>query len=253
MTAPGSIVRSSIQATLEAEVGTIVGGAAYERVRKRIDEQYDIYWTPTGKAQSKGRWQAARDRDQQARQTAADATKRLDALETSFGELETARGRLKVIERELADETEQEQRADLVQSLEIARAAAQILETRKAEHGNFSANLDRLDDLQSQHEAAKEALTAAGESLTAIAADRDQLADQLEAGRTKVAEAKAALDQARDDRAKARQALVEGEGRLARLQRHAAITDARQRHTELLDLEKATDQCPQSGGTGHSS
>ncbi|UZW58217.1 AAA family ATPase (plasmid) [Sphingobium sp. JS3065] len=237
VTAPGSIVRSSIQATLEAEVGTIVGGAAYERVRKRIDEQYDIYWTPTGKAQSKGRWQAARDRDQQARQTAADATKRLDALETSFGELEAARGRLKVIERELADETEQEQRAGLVQSLEIARAAAQILETRKAEHENFSANLDRLDDLQSQHEAAKEALTAAGKSLIAITADRDQLADQLEAGRTKVAEAKAALDKARDDRATARQALGEGEGRLARRQRHAAITDARQRHTELLDLE----------------
>ena len=238
VTAPGSIVRSSIQATLEAEVGTIVGGAAYERVRKRIDEQYDIYWTPTGKAQSKGRWQAARDRDQQARQSAADATVRLDALEKSFGELETARGRLKVIERELADETEQEQRAGLVQSLEIARAAAQILETRKAEHENFSANLDRLDDLQSQHEAAKEALTAAGESLTAITADRERLADHLEGGRTKVAEAKAALDKARDDRAMARQALVEGKGRLAGRQRHAAITDARQRHTELLDLEK---------------
>ncbi|WP_454890467.1 AAA family ATPase [Sphingopyxis chilensis] len=238
VTAPGSIVQSSIQATLEAEVGTIVGGAAYERVRKRIDEQYDIYWTPTGKAQSKGRWQAARDRDQQARQAAADATTRLDALEKSFGELETARGRLKVIERELADETEQEQRAGLVQSLEIARAAAQILETRKAEHGNFSANLDRLDDLQSQHGAAKEALTAAGESLAAITADRDQLTDQLEAGRTKVAEAKAALDKARDDRLVARQALNEGKERLATRQRHAAIADARRRHTELIDLEK---------------
>lgn len=238
VTAPGSIVRSSIQATLEAEVGTIVGGAAYERVRKRIDEQYDIYWTPTGKAQSKGRWQAARDRDQQARQTAADATTRLDALEKSFGELETARGRLRVIERELADETEQEQRAGLVQSLEIARAAAQILETRKAEHENFSANLDRLEDLQSQHEAAREALAAAGESLTAITADRDQLGDQLEAGRTKVAETKAALDKARDDRAAARQALSEGEGRLATRQRHAAIAEAHQRHTDLLGLEK---------------
>src|SRR3546814_10063809 len=60
--------------------------------------------------------------------------------------------------------------------------------TRKAEHEIFSANLDRLDDLQSQHEAAKEALTAASESLTAITADREQLADQLEAGRTKVVE-----------------------------------------------------------------
>lgn len=238
VTAPGSIVRSSIQATLEAEVGTIVGGAAYERVRKRIDEQYDIYWTPTGKAQSKGRWQAARDRDQQARQTAADATTRLDALEKSFGELETARGRLKVIERELTDETEQEQRANLVQSLEIARAAAQILETRKAEHENLSTNLNRLEDLQAQHEAAREALTAAGESLTAITADRDQLADQLEAGRTKVAEAKAALDKARDDRLVARQALNEGKERLATRQRYDTIADARQRCTDLLDLER---------------
>src|SRR3546814_8347196 len=100
----------------------------------------------------------------------------------------TARCRLKVIGRELADETEQEQRAGRVQFLEIARAAAQILETRKAEHEIFSANLDRLDDLQSQHEAAKEALTAASESLTAITADREQLADQLEAGRTKAVE-----------------------------------------------------------------
>src|SRR3546814_21159499 len=97
---------SSDVCSSDLEVGTIVGGAAYERVRKRIDEQYDIYWTPTGKAQSKGRWQAARDRDQQARQTAADATKRLDALETSFGELEPARGRLNVIERELASTEE---------------------------------------------------------------------------------------------------------------------------------------------------
>lgn len=238
VTAPGSIVRSSIQATLEAEVGTIVGGAAYERVRKRIDEQYDIYWTPTGKAQSKGRWQAARDRDQQARQTAADATVRLDALEKSFSELETARGRLKVIERELTDETEQEQRANLVQALDVAKAAAQILETRKAEHENLSTNLDRLEDLQAQHEAAREALTAAGESLATITADRDQLAGQLEAGRTKVADAKAALDKARNDRATARQALVEGEGRLAGRQRRAAIADARQRCTDLLDLER---------------
>src|SRR3546814_2849842 len=50
--------------------------------------------------------------------------------------------------------------------------------------------------------------------------------------------AKAALDKARDYRATARQARVEGDARLARRQRHAAITDARQRHTELLDLEK---------------
>src|SRR3546814_8931403 len=92
-------------------------------------------------------------------------------------------------------------------------------------------------------------------SLTAITADREQLADQLEAGRTKVVEAKAALDKARDDRATARQALVEGDARLARRQRHAPITDARQRHTELLDLEKqlpnARHQAAQEVGTAN--
>ncbi|MBW4655641.1 MAG: AAA family ATPase [Kaiparowitsia implicata GSE-PSE-MK54-09C] len=238
VTAPGSIVRSSIQATLEAEVGTIVGGAAYDRVRKRIDDQYDIYWTPTGKAQSKGRSQAARDRDQQAQQAASDAAARLDTLEKSFSDLETARGRLKVIERELADETELEQRADLIQALDVAKTAAQILETRKAEHENFSANLVRLEDLQGQHDAAKKALTAAGESLEAVIADREQLAGELETGRTKVADAKATLDKARDDRAAARRALTDGEGRLAQRQRGVAITDAREQYTKLLDLEK---------------
>src|SRR3546814_14344703 len=74
----------------------------------------------------------------------------------------------------------------------------------------------------------KEALTAASESLTAITADREQLADQLEAGRTKVVEAKAAHDKARDARATARQALAEGDARCARRQRHAASTAARQ-------------------------
>jgi len=238
VSAPGSIVRSSIQATLEAEVGTIVGGAAYDRVRKRIDEQYDIYWTPTGKAQGKGRWQATRDRDQQARQSATDAAARLDALEKSFGDLETARGRLKVLERELADDTDLEQRANLVQALEVAKAAAQILETRKAEHENASATLDRLEDIQAQHEAATQALITAEEGLAAATTNRARLTDQLDVARAKVAETKTALDTAREHRAAARQALGEGEARLAERQRHTAIAEVRQRHTALLDLEK---------------
>ncbi len=49
VTAPGEIVRDSVRATLEAEVGTIMGGAAYQRVRPRIDSLYAEYWTNSGR------------------------------------------------------------------------------------------------------------------------------------------------------------------------------------------------------------
>ncbi|WP_066682691.1 AAA family ATPase [Sphingomonas sp. CCH9-E2] len=238
VSAPGTIVRDSIQSSLEAEVGTIVGGAAFERVRKRIDERYEVYWTPTGKPQSRGRWQAARERDERARQAASDAAARLDALERNFGDFEDTRARLKVLERELADETDAAQRADLVEALEVAKAAAQILDTRKAEHENVSVALGRLEDMEQQHASATQALADAGESLAAIVADRARIGEALADGRISVANAKAALDKARDDRTAARQALAAGEERLAQRNRRAAIASARQRHTELLDLEQ---------------
>jgi len=40
---PGQIVRDSVRSTLESEVGAIMGGAAYEQVRGRIDRQHADY------------------------------------------------------------------------------------------------------------------------------------------------------------------------------------------------------------------
>ena len=43
VTAPGQIVRDTVRSTLEAEVGAIMGGPAYKRVRDRVDEQFGRY------------------------------------------------------------------------------------------------------------------------------------------------------------------------------------------------------------------
>jgi hypothetical protein len=40
VTAPGEILRDTVRSTLEVEVGTIMGGAAYRRVWPRIDTQF---------------------------------------------------------------------------------------------------------------------------------------------------------------------------------------------------------------------
>lgn len=235
VSAPGQIVRDSIASTLEAEVGSIMGGEAFRRVRERVSTDYDLYWTPTG--QKKGRQVEARDRADAAEAASAEAATRLAALERSFTELEATRGRLKSIEREVADETDIETRKTLVASLDVARAAAQILATRTAEQEAASARLDGLADLKARHDDAAEAQAAATTALDTAKTQRAALADSLSAAKAKAADARAALDTARDSRREARTALESGEVLLAQDRRTAAIAAARKRHNELLTLE----------------
>lgn len=235
VSAPGQIVRDSIASTLEAEVGSIMGGEPFRRVRQRVGADYDLYWTPTG--QKKGRQNEARDRAEAAETASTEAATRLAALERSFIELEAARGRLKSVERELADETDSETRKTLVASLDVARAAAQILATRTAEEEAVSAKLDGLADLRARHDDATEAQEAATTALDTAKSQRATLADTLSAAKTKAVNARTELDAARESRREARAALDSGNTRLKQDLRTAAIVAARQRHDELLTLE----------------
>lgn len=237
VSAPGQIVRDSIASLLEAEVGSIMGGEAYRRVRQRVGVDYDLYWTPTG--QKKGRQIEARDRAEAAETTLAEATTRLAALERSFTELEALRGRLKSVERDLADETDAETRRTLVTSLDVARAAAQILATRTAEKEAASARLDSIVDLKKRHDDAIAAQEGAATALDRARSRRAMLSDTLSAAKAKAVNARADLDTARESRREARVALEAGEARLKQGQRTIAIVAARQRHDELLVLEAA--------------
>jgi len=78
-----------------------MGGAAYRRVRDRVEAQYELYWTPTG--QKRGRQTDARERLEVAETTVREAADLLAMLERSFSDVEVARARLKIIQREIVD------------------------------------------------------------------------------------------------------------------------------------------------------
>ena len=236
VTAPGQIVRDSVTSTLEAEVGSIMGGAAYRRVSDRVEAQYELYWTPTG--QKRGRQTDARERLEAAETTAREAGDRLATLERSFSDVEAARARLKIIQREMADNTDARTRSDLVASLDIARAAAQILNTRRAEQEAVDGKVKALADLRQRHDDATQARTKADAALTQASEQRLGVADTLSAAKQKVVDARTALDSERTDRQAARTALAEGEERIRQSRRGAAIQAARQRHADLLKLEE---------------
>ncbi|UNC16587.1 hypothetical protein FE249_20690 (plasmid) [Acidiphilium multivorum] len=236
VSAPGQIVRDTIASTLEAEVGSIMGGEAYRRVRARVDAQFCLYWTPTG--QKKGRQTEAHERAQRAEAAVREAAERLAALERSFTELEASRGRLKSVQREIADNTDVQTRKDLTASLEIARAAAQILSTRKAEQEAATGKFSSLADLKDRHETAIAARDTAMAALQAARERRAEVAEVLARAKDKAATARIGLDSARTERQVARSALTAGEERVRLSRRLAAITFARRRHEELLALEK---------------
>jgi uncharacterized protein YhaN len=236
VTPPGQIVRDTIQSTLETEVGSIMGGPAYKRVRDRLETHYEAYWTPTG--QRRGRQSEARERLEVAEAAARDAAERQATLERNFNELDATRARLKVIQREMADDTDIQTRKDLATSLELARAAAQILATRRAEQEAASGKLNGLLDLQQRHREATTAHGTADTALTAARARRTGLADTLTSAKKKATDTRSALDAARAARKAARTALSDGEASVAGARRGAAIAAARKRHKELLELER---------------
>jgi chromosome segregation ATPase len=236
VSAPGQIVRDSVTATLEAEVGSIMGGPTYKKVRARVEDQYGAYWTPTG--QKKGRQTEARDRLDAAEAASREASQRLATLEKTFTELEAARTKLKVIDREIADETDREARQALVSSLEIARAAVQMLATRRAEHEAASGKVHALEELQRRHVAATDATLTAQQTVDEARDRRRDVGERLAAARLRLADARSALESARDSRRDARAGLGAGEKLIDKHRRAAANAEARKRHGELLDLER---------------
>ncbi|MCP1243773.1 AAA family ATPase [Acetobacter lambici] len=235
-TAPGQIVRDTITSTLEAEVGSIIGGAAYRRVRDRVEAQYDLYWTPTG--HKRGRQIDAYERLEAAEVAAREAADRLATLERSFSDLDAARARLKIIQREMADNTDVQTRSSLIASLDIARVAAQILTTRRAEQEAVNGKVKALADVRQRHDEATQARMKADAALTQAREQRLGVADTLSVAKRKVGDARTALDSARTDRQAARMALAEGEERIRQSRRGTAIQAARQRHADLLKLEE---------------
>jgi chromosome segregation ATPase len=235
VTAPGSIVRNSVRGTLEAEVGAITGGAVYDAVRSRIDQQFALYWTPSG--QVGGRQREARARADEARQSADQAAQHLAALESTFSQLEASRAKLKVLRREVEDDADQIERAALTESLQSARGAAQILATRIAESEAESAKALQFEGLQTRHKAATEAREVAQGKLAEVQNQRAELAVELNGAKAAEEDARAALAEARTKDQQAREALNSAQLHAEAAKRAQAISTALDRYKQLVAYE----------------
>lgn len=234
--APSPIVRDTITASLEAEVGSIMGGEAYRKVRERVDVQYELYWTPTGV--KKGRQVEALRRYEAAVTASADADDKVAQLEKSFGDLDVCRQRLSVLQREMADQTDTQTRAELVSSLEVARMAAQLLATRQAENEVAAARLAKLEDIQTRYDSAVRAKEKAATALEYARGLREASRERVKVAQSKVAEARLALLESQKVHQAAADAHAKGLAAYKEQQLQDAATEARQRCTQLISLEE---------------
>ena len=247
VTPPGEIVRDSVRATLEAEVGTIMGGVAYQRVRPRIDSQFADYWTNTGRPGA--RQSTARTEHEAAERAATEAATRLAALEQGFADLEAARARLKVLDRDLADTADADRRRVLVGQIDVARSAAQLRDTRRAEQGRLADQVKALEELTGRLADARKALSKTVAELASAFEKRSALEEELATARERAGTARDRLAAARDNRRNAHAAL-DAAGKLVATQaRHVEIARARQRRDELLPLGAQLDVARELGKT----
>lgn len=238
--APGSSLRDLIGATLEGEAGALVGGAAFERIRARIDAQYSAYFTGRAGAPTQ-RLLAAQKRVSAAAETLAEAVRREDLLEAAFAELDAARRQLATLRRELENDPDAAERADVLARLETARGAALQLATRKAEGAAAASRLGGLEDLSARHAAALERQASAQARQAAARGQLAGLTEGLATAHARAGTARGALATALAARDAARTALTEARAQEATNRRRAQIAAAHERlaHVTALEAERA--------------
>jgi DNA repair exonuclease SbcCD ATPase subunit len=157
---PNRIVRDTVRGVLEAEVGAVTGGRRFDAIRANIDAAYSSLRTSaTGK--SRGDLAAVEAR-------LSIATTARQAAETSFREyentltdLDAAKSRLRILERDLVDPEAVERRQKLAADQKVAETAALRSTAAEAELGRAdevaktaSSRIDRLDAAEARVDSA---------------------------------------------------------------------------------------------------
>lgn len=232
---PSDRVREGIGGALEDQAGALLGSAAFERVRERIEAQYNRFRTPTGR--NKDELKDAETRVLEAEGGLREAEQQEAALEQAFADLERKKGELQLVVAELADEEDAEHKRQLEADLETAKGAAQKLETEQARHDTAKAGVARLEELAKRHEAASNRLKEGEAALKQFTKDRSILAVTLSQAKRAAAERGVELKAGREAREKANRALAEARKREAQGRLRSDVARARERHQRLLELE----------------
>ncbi|WP_294299465.1 AAA family ATPase [uncultured Sphingomonas sp.] len=209
---PNRIVRDSVRGVLEAEVGAVTGGRRFDAIRSSVEAAYGALRSPaTGK--SRGELAAAETRLASAVAARQQAEAAYRDYEQALTDLDGAKARLRIVERDIADPETVEQRRRLEEDQKLAETASLRLATAEAQHG-------RAEELARAAAARLERLDLAEERVAAAA-------EEIERTRSREDEAKAAVDAAVIEEKQQRAAMENV--RRTRAEREAELGAARER------------------------
>ena len=245
---PGRIVRDSVRGVLEAEVGAVTGGRRFDAIRAAVEAGYTTLRTAKTGA-PKGDLQAAEARVVTATAERARAEAALRSHEQSLGELENARTRLRLVERDLVDPETAARRVALVADLQTGESAQLRLATAEARHAHAEEAARALDDRIKRIELASIAVAETAAARGGLETTHTGALAAVTLAATTERTARTALEKARSDREKADRELHEAR---VRTEEHAitrASARARELRHSLSELEvRAADLETQSGG-----
>ncbi|GGJ36232.1 hypothetical protein CDQ92_10650 [Sphingopyxis bauzanensis] len=208
---PNRIVRDTVRGVLEAEVGAVTGGRRFDAIRANIETAYSALRTSkTG--QSRGELATAELRVGAATSALQQAEVTLRHYEQALTDLESAKSRLRIVERDLADPEVTEQRKQLEGDKKVAETITLRTTAAEAQYAQFEERaaaaglrLKRLDDAEardldarSQLEANEATRNEAKQKSDAAADEEKSLRGALEAARAERERCEAILTTARE-------------------------------------------------------
>nr|WP_246526359.1 AAA family ATPase [Plastoroseomonas hellenica] len=234
---PNRIVRDSVRSILEAEVGAVTGGKRFDAIRNSVETSYaNLRTARTG--QSRGELAAAEARLAAASDARQAAETTLRGYEHSLTELEQARARLRIIERDLADPEAAELRRKLEEDVKAGQAVQLRLSIAEAEHGRAveieKAAAGRVEALQQAESRAAAAAEQEREKRAAYESAKAAADGASKEERT----LRAALDARSADRETREVAVAAARARATAFARSISTCRARDSRTALTELEK---------------
>ncbi len=236
---PNRLVRDTVRGVLEAEIGAVTGGRRFDTIRANVETAYGALRTPATR-KSRGPLQAAETLVTTLGESRLRAEGVLREYEQSLTELDTAKSRLRIVERDLVDPETVEERRQLAEGQKLAETASLRLSAAEAQHGRAeevaktaATRLERLDAAEKRVELADAALVEKQASKDSAKLSSDAASDEEKARRS-------ALEAARTDREAADDALSVTRERAQAFSKASGARraiDARNALTELEERE----------------
>lgn len=186
---PNRIVRDSIRGVLEAEVGAVTGGRRFDAIRARVESSYGALRTPAS-GKSRGELAVAETRVAAANAARHEAEGVLRDYEQSLSDLDNARARLRMVERDLLDQETIEERRRLKADAKLAETASLRSSAAEAQHGRSdelvkaaAGRIERLDGAEIRGRKAEEEFVASQSRKTDAQAKADEASSDERARR----------------------------------------------------------------------